>query len=314
MYDLLHEPLIGVHTPQGVRRASLPDILALLCAGRLEGYNGLRAHQSDPWHVFLVQLAAAILARLPRQIPPPDVDFWRAGLLHLAEGQPSAWQLIEPDVGKPACLQHPWQAGDAADYKTIKATTPDELDVLVTAKNHDVKARRIREDEIESWLFALVMYQTMSGYLGAGNFGSVRMNGGFANRPIIAWVSDLHPSRRFLEELAIVRAEREQLLKGAYGYRADGAVLTWLKPWDRRQHQYTLKDLDPCFIESCRPVRLQTAGNGALYALGATSKARQIGPKGLENGDVGDPWIPLDTRNKQKGPCRIDRFRLWFYA
>lgn len=38
-----------------------------------------------------------------------------------------------------------------------KARSPDELDVLVTAKNHDVKMARVGTDTVEAWLFALVV-------------------------------------------------------------------------------------------------------------------------------------------------------------
>lgn len=144
----------------------------------------------------------------------------------------------------------------------------------------------------------MLVYQTTSGFLGAGNYGIVRMNGGFGSRPIITWVSELHPSRRFLEELAIVRTIRSDTIE-SYGYNPSGRVLTWLESWDRGTHQYSLKDLDPYFVEACRPVRLWPEAGGGLQALGATTKARQIGPKSLESGDVGDPWIPMNTDNKK---------------
>jgi CRISPR system Cascade subunit CasA len=63
MHDLLTDPLIGVRTSQGERLVALPELLAALSAGTVEGYTGLRAHQADAWHVFLVQLAASVLAR-----------------------------------------------------------------------------------------------------------------------------------------------------------------------------------------------------------------------------------------------------------
>jgi CRISPR system Cascade subunit CasA len=85
-----------------------------------------------------------------------------------------------------------------------------------------------------------------------------------------------------------------------YGLKNRAVVLTWLSHWDRDGHQYLIKDLEPWFIETARALRLQPFERG-LIALGATSKARQIGPKSLENGDVGDPWMPLNTQDKKKG-------------
>jgi CRISPR system Cascade subunit CasA len=304
MHNLLNDALLGILAPEGPSLVTLPGLLGRLSKGEVMAYTGLRPHQEDPWRVFLVQLAASILARFPRESPPTEENYWREGLLDLSGGQTSAWELVVEDVTKPAFLQHPWKSKEEIkDFKPKdpKATTPDELDVLVTAKNHDVKASRIRDDQTEAWIYALLCYQTLSGFLGAGNYGIIRMNGGHASRPIISLASSLAPSVRFQEEVNIVRQMRDSILNGGFGYRPKGVVLTWLQPWDRTGHQYTLSQLEPFFIEAARPLRMVHAGDGSLRALGATSKARQIGPKSLDNGDVGDPWIPLNVGDKKKG-------------
>ncbi|MEW6695411.1 MAG: type I-E CRISPR-associated protein Cse1/CasA [Pseudomonadota bacterium] len=312
MHDLLNDPLIGVRTPRGERRMSLPELLAGLSANEVQGYTGLRAHQADPWHVFLVQLAASIQARHPTDTLPTDPAYWRDGLLDLADGMESAWHLVVEDVTQPAFLQHPWSSWEkeAADYGVTqsrgktrfdpKATTPDEIDVLITSKNHDVKMARVGAEAIEAWLYALLLLQTTSGFLGQGNYGIVRMNGGFASRPIAAWTTSLDPATRFIRETEALCKLRDETCR-VYGYQQRGVVLTWLTPWDRGGHQWHLTQLEPWFIECARPIRLWAAEEGALLALGATSKARQIGPKTQENGDVGDPWIPINVGDKKKG-------------
>lgn len=314
MYDLLTDPLIGVRTRDGEQRLSLTELLAALSAGQIESYTGLRAHQADPWHVFLVQLAASIQARRPTDTLPTDPAYWCEGLLDLAEGIPEAWQLVVEDVTKPAFMQHPWKSweAEAPDYgvKTArgqivydpKATTPDELDVLVTAKNHDVKMARIGAKHAEAWLCALMVLQTTSGFLGQGNYGIVRMNGGFASRSIIAWMEGREPSARFIADVLALAALRDSTCR-ALGYAPRGSVLTWLTRWDRGSHQFLLTaqtPLEPWFIEACRPIRLLRIEDGHLIALGATSKARQIGPKTLENGDVGDPWTAINVSDKKR--------------
>lgn len=303
MHDLLTDALIGIHGPRGETRVSLPDLYAALIRGDVEAYTGQRPHQADPWHVFTVQVAASILARnasVAPDDPPQDASFWRDGLLQLADGKATAWQLVVDDVTEPAFLQHPLSGtGDLAAFRP-KAETPDQLDVLVTSKNHDVKMARARADDIESWLHALLSYQTTSGFLGAGNFGIVRMNGGFGSRPILSTVGSLRPPHRFREELVRVCALRAEVLAGQFGYRDRGVLLSWLEPWDRSGHQFTLRDLEPWFIEAARPVRL-TRHPAGIVALGTTSQARQIGPKSLESGDVGDPWIPINAADKKKG-------------
>jgi CRISPR system Cascade subunit CasA len=77
-------------------------------------------------------------------------------------------------------------------------------------------------------------------------------------------------------------------------------VLTWLRPWDRAASQSTLAQLEPYFIEAVRPLRLRIV-NSKIVALAATSSERQIGPKSLDSGDIGDPWLPINVNDKKKG-------------
>ena len=50
------------------------------------------------------------------------------------------WQLVVDDITKPAFMQPPASSAEREkDYKSSVAT-PDELDMLVTSKNHDLKA------------------------------------------------------------------------------------------------------------------------------------------------------------------------------
>jgi CRISPR system Cascade subunit CasA len=97
--------------------------------------------------------------------------------------------------------------------------------------------------------------------------------------------------------LARIRASIRQ----RFNYKERGTVLTWLTPWNRATHQHMLTDLEPWFIEAARPVRLRVVEGSGIVALGATSQARQIGPKTLDNGDVGDPWTPINVKEKKKG-------------
>lgn len=305
MHDLLTEPLIGIRHGAQAMRVSLPEVLAWLSRGELDAYTGQRAHQSDPWHVFTVQLAASVIARRTDarpDDPPVATSFWREALLELADEQASAWHLVEADLTLPAFLQHPLagekELADKFKPKDPKARTPDELDVLVTSKNHDLKIARSRANDPESWLYALLLYQTTSGFFGNGNYGAVRMNSGTGSRPVVSVVPSLHPAMRFRDELRRLCTMREDVLRKGYGYQSRGTALTWLCLWDRAGHQWMPSDLEPWFVEACRPLRLVQRDHG-IEALGAVSQARQIGPKSPDGGDVGDPWIPINTENKK---------------
>lgn len=304
MHDLLNDPLIGIRTAVGRDEVSVPQLLARLSVGGVEGYTGLRPHQADPWHVFLVQIAASVLARrsqIDPNRPPTDAGFWRDGLLELAEGQTSAWHLLVERVDRPAFMQHPLKGGSVELRKAFKpkAHSPDELDVLVTAKNHDLKIARMQTTAIEAWLFALVSSQTTSGYLGSGHYGTVRMNSGAGSRPIVSLVRSVRPDARFTEELSIMCQARADII-AQHQYAERGVVLTWLQSWTRDDHQYTVSRLEPWFVEAVQPVRL-VQSTDKWIAMGAPSKARLIGPKELDNGVVGDLWIPVNETDKKKG-------------
>lgn len=304
MYNLLDDALIAVRRSNGPSRVDLPGLIAGLLNGSVLECTSLRAHQAEPWHVFLVQLAASVMARHPELTEPPrDPVFWRDQLLALAHGERSAWELLVDDVTKPAFLQHPLpdEAALAAFKPTSpKARAPDELDVLVIAENHDVKTSRMRPDDPQAWTFALVSYQTTSGYLGARNYGSIRMNTGSGSRSIVSFVSSPVAPARFSEELDVIRDMRADAIAGGLGYVDRGVVLTWMSAWDRRISQFAINELEPWFIEAVRPVRL-VQRHGGIVALGAGADARQIGPKTLDGGDVADPWTPINVANKKKG-------------
>lgn len=170
--------------------------------------------------------------------------------------------------------------------------------MLATAKDHDVKIARSDASAAELWAAALITAQTTAGFFGQGNYGILRMNGGFASRAIVSLVADPRPSPRFREETAVALACRAEALHSAFAYRADGVALTWLKPWNRQQPLYALSSLDPLFIEAARPVRLVKNGIG-LVAKGASSKSGLIA--GPDNGDTGDPWTVLNIADKKKG-------------
>lgn len=296
MHDLLNDPLIGVRTPQGERRVNLPELLAGLSANEVEGYTGLRAHQADPWHVFLVQLAASIQARRPTETLPTDPSYWRDGLLDLADGMASAWHLVVEDVTKPAFMQHP--KNQEVNYKA-EAISPDEIDVLFLSRNHDIKRARMTSQNPEGWIYALVTRQTVTPYRGGGGKlnGIARMNSGSGSRPIVAWVRDLHPSKRFIDETTKLRSLRHKVLAAGFNLKDRGIVLTWIKPWNCNEHQFYLKDLEPWFIEAALLVRLQLHDDKIIALQGVTAE-RQIGPKTPHSGDVGDPWIPITSDGK----------------
>lgn len=273
-------------------RLSLPEVLAALTRDHILSFPALRAHQRHAWHAFLAQLGAIALHDAGRDAPPEEAKGWADLLRGLTPGHDddAPWRLVVEDAERPALLQPP-SPPEASPF-TKRIETPDALDVLVTARNFEVKQAVATRAEAEDWVFALVSLQTMEGFLGAGNYGVARMNGGFSARPFLGIAPagggfGAHVRRDWAAMLA-----RRDLLAEAYGYPLkEGYALLWLKPWDGRA-SLPLSALDPFFIEVCRRVRLHEEG-GRLVARGVGTTAARIAAKEAQ-GVTGDFWAPVN--------------------
>ncbi|WP_263834513.1 type I-E CRISPR-associated protein Cse1/CasA [Salinibacter sp.] len=293
MHSLLDDPLLRIRLPDDtVQGASLPQILHQLTQDDILSFEALQAHQQQPWHSFLVQLAAMAVARQAGGTRPDTAAGWRDALVGLADGDAAAWHLVVADVSRPAFLQSPVPEGslDDAGYKA-DVPTPDQLDVLITSKSHDVKARRIRHPEPEHWIYALVTLQTMEGFLGRGNYGVVRMNGGFGNRPLVGLSPDLSWGEHFRRDVDVLLSERDALSER---YTLDGPALLWTRPWDgAKDSAIPLADCDPYFLEICRRIRFRD-DDGDLVCWRANTKGQRVDAPDSLNGDTGDPWTPIE--------------------
>ncbi|MDD2202420.1 MAG: type I-E CRISPR-associated protein Cse1/CasA [Firmicutes bacterium] len=295
--NLLTDPLLRVRTEQDLEYLNLPALLARLGKNEVSHLVGIQRHQHDPFHVFLCYLAGAVLARDGSSNPVQSEDFWREGLLRLAGNAGyEAWQLVSDDDSRPAFMQPPLP-GDKRK-PTSRMNTPDELDLLLTAKNHDVKQKRADFAQADTWLYSLISLQTMSGYYGSGNHGISRMNGGYGNRPIVELINDRMPGWRWIHAVARLLEHRKHVLKEPFGYDPEGLVLVWLEPWDG-DTSLELAKLDPFYIEICRLIRLRGEG-GVEYAESYTSRKPRIAAKEL-NGVVGDPWLPVELKGIDGG-------------
>lgn len=270
------------------RSGTLFALFAALTRGEVSSLPGLRPHQREPFHAFAVQVAAA--AQVAAGFPPlpDDEDGWRILLLALTPDWPGgeAWSLAVEDWRRPALLQPPLvRDADRADYKGV-AATPDALDMLVASRNHDLKASRMDGAADEDWFFALMTLQTTEGFLGAGNYGISRMNGGFASRMVFG----LRPAGGLA---AAWRRDVSVLVEDARRRpdRTGGLALLWLPPWDGTV-QLGFDALDELYVDICRRVRLCRAPGGGLHALTAGSKVARVAAAAL-NGRTGDPWAPL---------------------
>ncbi|OAS24028.1 hypothetical protein [Methylobacterium platani] len=270
--------------------ASLSGVLAALARNKIDAFPALRPHQRHAWHAFLVQLGALALIRAGRDAMPEDEASWCGLLRGLTPDFPGdePWCLVTPP-DKPALLQPPIPGG-LKDLKNA-VPTPDALDMLVTSKNHDLKSEVMMAAEPDDWLFALVTLQTTEGFLGAGNYGISRMNGGFANRPAFSIAPAEGTMSQVRRDVEALVARRQTDEPSPVHAARDGLGLVWLRPWDGAGSLQP-SELDPLYVEICRRVRLVDEG-GRIAARAGGSKVPRIVP--IPGGAPGDPWAPTVT-------------------
>ena len=302
MFNILTERLIRMDTATDSDvPATLPEVYAALMADQVDAFPALRPHQRHAWHAFLVQLGALALHRAnPSKppAPPAAAEEWRELIRGLTSDYPNdePWQLVVEDITKPAFMQPPASApSKLAEFKSA-VETPDELDMLVTSKNHDLKAAVVAAAEVNDWIFALITLQTTEGFGGAGNYGISRMNGGLGCRPAFTLTPSVRPGLHVCRDIGALLEQRESILD--LDLTRDGGIqLLWTERWDgAKVEALLLSKLDPFYIEICRRIRLQADGSGTVSALRATSKAARIEAK-AQKGRTGDPWTPV-TKEK----------------
>ncbi|VXC89441.1 CRISPR-associated protein Cse1 [Burkholderia sp. 8Y] len=292
-HRLLDDRLLRYRDASGhAHNATLPDLFVAMTADTVRDFPALRPHQRHPWHAFLTQLAAIALHAAGRSEPFETADEWRAALLALTpddDPDGAAFSLVAPD-DRPAFLQAPCAPGESHTWKKAPLVTPDALDMLVTSRNHDVKAARMTNAQPEDWVYALVSLQTQEGVMGAGNYGISRMNGGLSSRPAFGAVPQGLWGKRWQRDTRRLLQHRQKIVDEIGLKGTNGIALVWTKPWDGVS-SLSFSELDPFYIEVCRRVRLDLA-NGKLFALTTSSKTTRIAATDRK-GATGDAWTPV---------------------
>ena len=303
--NLLTEGVVRVQDGDGlVHGLSLPQLLARLSAAEVLDFPLLRPHQQPAWHAFLVQLAYLALEQAELAKPPTDAVSWLSLLRGLTPAHPAdePWHLVVDDWQVPAFLQSPCQPGAQADYRGVLQSA-QEIDLLITSKNHDEKVGkmpRVGASNADVVVFALVSLQGFAGFLGVGNYNTMRMNGGFASRAQFRLVFQRGAGPEFLRDLSVLLAQADRLRERAMEFEIGSALqhrLLWLAPWGAEA--LSLAAVHPLCLEVCRRIRLRLHA-GALQALTAASKSARVDAK-LRNGVVLDPWTPLVREGKDGG-------------
>ena len=293
MFDLLTDRILPVETGGDRTVLALPELFSRLGRDTVDSFPGLAAHQAQAWYQLLAQLGALALFRVRLSDPPTDPDVWRSLLAELtSDCADTAWSLMVEQPTSPAFLQPPTEM---IEQFKLAAETPDALDVLVTAKNHDRKRARALEGEPHLWLYALVTLQTTQGFSGRGNPGIARMNGGFSSRVLVDRRPNPRWGPRVVRAMRMLLTRREKILESVSDdlYRSDnGLALSWLQAWDT-DTPLRMQEMDPFFIEICRRVRLTSIKKNLLVALSRPANTPRVAAQALK-GNLGDPWTPVN--------------------
>lgn len=304
-HPLLSEPLFRVTlgSSREVIRLSLPQVLARLSEAKALTFAALRPHQQAPWHAFLVQLAYLALEPHDDPRPPTTPEAWVGLLRSLTPDHPDdgPWCLVNTNWQAPAFLQPPCSPGRETDFKRSAGAAQD-IDLLVTARHHDEKSGKLSldEQELDTLVYALISLQGWSPFLGAGNYGSMRMNGGFSSRPQFRLAYLRGSGVEFLRDLTVLLNDREGLEnRFLEAHHDDGTAehrLLWLPLWD--DDALPLGSVHPYALEVCRRVRL-VRHQGQLLLRRASSKAMRVAAK-EQRGVVLDPWVPVMDGDEPK--------------
>ena len=237
-FNLLTEPLIRFDISGERTMASLTNVYAALMGDNVTAFPALRPHQRHAWHAFLAQVGALAMSRAQLDTPPTRSAEWDFLIRGLTPDFPydEPWHLVVEDNTVPAFMQPPARSIARGRSYRNTVTTPDDLDILVTSRNHDLKSAVGVRASVDDWLFALITLQTMGGYGGYGNYGISRMNGGLGNRPAFSLApagggTGAHVRRDILALLE----HRQTQLSGGSGARlrsriaVDPSVGRWAK-------------------------------------------------------------------------------------
>ncbi len=299
MSNILTDAAIRVkHSNGAITKLTLPRVYSALMTDDIASFPALRPHQRHAWTSFLVQLGAIAMHKDERLELPTTTGQWLQIIRNLTQEKypnDEPWHLVVNNITKPAFMQPPASSTEREkDYKTVIAT-PDELDMLVTAKNHDLKASVGAQGDVDDWIFALITLQTMDGNPGR-NPGIARMNGAYGNRPAFSLAPMGGIGAQVKRDMTLLLEHRTALTR-EYPMTEDGIGLLWTHEWDgTRIEALTLDNLDPLFIEICRLIRLRN--DDGIYAIKATAKYTRIEAKAMK-GIVGDPWTPVNRKENK---------------
>ena len=290
-YNLLHEPMVTVTHQGRTLKRTLQEVYADLAMYQIDDFPFLRPYQRHFWHATLCQIGAIAMVNSNLTEPPKTPERWLEIIQDLTREEfpgDEPWNLVTPDLTKPAFLQPSATPAKAREFSKA-LETPDEMDLPVGSKHHDIRASNIRRATPELWLYALLARQTGGGYDGPKLYGISRMNSGTGNRHGFGLTPSTRWGPHVSRDLSILAQEHQ-------GEDVRGLLL-WTRRWDgTTQEEIPLHDLKPqaLYVEISRRIRLEADAEGNLSGRYATSQGTRVRAK-ESKGMTEDPWTITET-------------------
>lgn len=316
--SLLDDDVVRVVHQQQARRLSLPSLLALLTTGADLNFVALRPHQQPAWHAFLVTLAFHCLEAAGTTELPGDAVGWRTLMQGLTpefpDGEP--WCLVVDEWEKPAFLQSPCAVKQRDDYKRRQESV-QEIDLLITSKNHDEKLGKMHRPQAvdaDAMVYALVSLQGFAAYGGRTLYNTMRMNGSSSSRSQFRLVFERGAGAEFLRDLKALLAHADSMWHAAAETGLDIGTrqtlrLLWLPAWG--DDSLSLRDVHPWCLEVTRRVRLGMDDKG-LHSFVAGSASARVAAKDRA-GLVLDPWVPINRKDAEPKALTVSKDSFQYY-
>src|SRR5208282_3843111 len=286
--NLVEDACITIRIGEVESEVTLAEVLASLGAGLDVVFCHAQAYQEHSIYAGLVNMTIQGLHLVGDTSPALSAEAWKKILLQLAPL--GAYDLVKPDLSKPAFMQPP-TGEDIIDPEKPerRLLTPDEIDTIPSGANHSLKKRRVTSPRAEHYFFALMSLQGSSNAI-AGYRGSPRVTG--RGRICVTIAPSMSLGARFVRDVGIGLDPvlRKRLIR-EYHYQSEGGVgLVWLEPWDG-QTSLPADRLDPFFLDAPRLVRLRLEEDRIVGYRRETSTQRVI-----VAGSGGDLWTPHTTK------------------
>jgi hypothetical protein len=309
--NVLRDPTVTVRRQDGARAVlSLADLIAqLLTHSQVEGLVRVPAEQHGLVWRFLVRSAAQALHDLETELPPPTTDAASlamevTGVLERTAGGADAFDLFNPQYGRPAFLQPPLASGMAPKDQGYRADAPSRLIIAVGSKHHERKVGTGRVLDAEALMYALIAHQLgvifVKGSYASQLAGSATGKG--SGTPYMGVRIAGALDRTFRHDVGTLLrrwrdVERERGLTGR-------VWALWASPWDGTSSVGSEK-LTPAFIPCARLVRVDAPRDDGYFDTlwFKPTKAKRVEDRTQGSG-LGDPFLAQVPNPKRPGDMK----------